>query len=89
MQVRGFVWSQEVQGKVAEKHRLSRTEVEEAFHGPNRVRRVRRRTYGLYGRSEAGRYIMVLFGFRGGLAYIASARDMEPDERRYYRRELN
>ncbi|OIQ54298.1 hypothetical protein MORE_12670 [Moorella thermoacetica] len=41
--------------------------------------------YRLLGRTEAGRHLAVIFIYKGhGRAYLVTARDMTPAERRYY-----
>ncbi|MGB9887759.1 MAG: BrnT family toxin [Moorellales bacterium] len=76
------------------RHSVTREEVwEAAFNDPrNIVQRLkattpgaRRRIYRLLGRTEAGRYLAVIFIYRGrGQAYLVTARDMTEAERRYY-----
>lgn len=77
------------------KHFVTPEEVEEAvYDDPGRViQRLkaaeydpRRMVYRLLGRTEAGRYLAVIFIYKGrGRAYLVTARDMTPAERRYYR----
>lgn len=77
------------------KHSVAPEEVEEAvYDDPGRVvQRLkasesdpRKMVYRLLGRTEAGRYLAVIFIYKGrGRAYLVTARDMTPAERRYYR----
>jgi len=73
------------------KHRLSVEEVEEALLSGALFRRVRRgRIKGedvflAYGRTLAGRYLLVVFVFKKQeTALVISARDMTGSEERYY-----
>lgn len=76
------------------KHSVNPEEVwEAAFDDANRlVQRLesttsgpKRMVYRLLGRTEAGRYLLIIFIYRGGgRAYLVTARDMVQAERRYY-----
>lgn len=81
-----FEWSDVVEEKVFVKHGLTRDEVEEAFfyQGLRRLKARGRRI--LLSRTEAGRYVMVVYQLRSATARIISARDMTLSERRRYQR---
>lgn len=85
--IEGFVWRDWVVEKITEKHGVDPEEVEEAFFNPPyKVRRARSSKYQMFGRSEDGRYLFVVFVWRGRQIRIITARDMTDAERRYYRR---
>lgn len=56
------------------------------FNPPYKVRRSSSGKYLLYGHSEGGRCLFVVFAWDGQLVRIISARDMTPAERRYWER---
>ncbi len=83
--IEGFIWLDWVVEKLIEKHGVDPEEVEEAFFNrPYKVRKASSGKYLLYGRSNDGRYLFVVFAWEGGRVKVISARDMEPAERRYY-----
>lgn len=83
-----IVWTPQVEEKVQRKHGLALHEVEEACLGPvTHIRRARYGRYALFGRSEAGRYVLVIFEKLGpGKIGIITARDMTDSERDLYER---
>lgn len=83
--IEGFIWLDWVVEKLIEKHGVDPEEVEEAFF--NRTYKVRKASSGkylLYGRSNEGRYLFVVFAWEDRRVKVISARDMAPAERRYY-----
>lgn len=87
MEIEKLVWNPRTQKKVAEKHGLSRWEVEEVFFGDYQIRRSGNLYYA-YGQSAAGRYIFVVFLYLGrDRAQVVTARDMTQKERRLYQKE--
>jgi uncharacterized DUF497 family protein len=69
--------------KIVVKRAVSFQEVEEACYGPHVGRRGRDGVSLLYGRSAAGRYLVVVLAPRGrGVWVVVTARDMTPSERR-------
>ncbi len=85
--VEGFVWFDWVVDKIIDKHGVQPTEVEECFfNSPYKTRHVQRDKHQLFGRSDNGRYLFVVFAWEGHLARIITARDMTASERRYYGR---
>lgn len=78
--------SEAVEDKLAVKHGVTLSEIDDCFYGdnPRSFRRGRAGSYALYSRSDAGRYLIVFFYLREGTAHIATARDMERTERRWY-----
>lgn len=84
-----FDWLPELEEKIIAKHGLQPYEVEECFFDPNlKLRTAQDGKYYLYGRSESGQYVFVVFAFkriRNKLfARPISARIMTSKERRYY-----
>jgi uncharacterized DUF497 family protein len=81
-----FRWPPGVEDKVYAKHGLVREEVEEAFFHPQqrRLRAGGRRV--LLSRSEAGRYILVVYKVEADVATVITARDMTQSERRRFGR---
>ena len=84
--VERFQWSDVVEEKVFVKHSLTRDEVEEAFFYPDLRRLKARGRRILLSRTEAGRYVMVVYQLGNRTARIISARDMTLSERRRYQR---
>ncbi len=81
-----FRWPPGIEEKVLVKHGLLRHEVEECFFNQEQERRRSRDRRVLLGRSDAGRYVMVVYIMEHRVATIISARDMTESERRRYRR---
>ncbi|MCP3959787.1 MAG: BrnT family toxin [bacterium] len=91
MRFEEVIWREQFLDKIARKHRLDPGEVEEVLHGRPLVRRQERGRrkgqdlYAVYGRTDAGRHIVVfLIRKAPGVAMPISARDMTPKERRSY-----
>jgi uncharacterized DUF497 family protein len=85
--IEGFIWLDWVVEKLAEEHGVEPEEAEEAFFNPPyKVRRAGSGKYLLYGRSEAGRYLFIVFVWEGRQVKVISARDMNKSERRFYQR---
>ena len=93
MYIDDFVWLTEIADKVATKHRVTPDEVEEVFFNDPRFRFVEsgyrsgEDVYSAGGQTDAGRYLIVFFIYKGdNTALILSARDMDAAERRRYER---
>lgn len=85
--IEGFIWEEWVLDKLDWKHGVYPQEVEEAFFNPPyKVRRTGDGKYLLYGRSESGRYLFVVFVWEAQSVKVITARDMTPKERRFYGR---
>ncbi len=85
--VEGFIWAEWVVDKLDWKHSLAPDEVEEAFFNPPyKIRRTKGKKYLLYGRSYDGRYLFIVFAWKGKQVKVISARDMTAAERRYFNR---
>jgi len=84
--VEGFHWPPGIEDKIHARHGLEPEEVEEGFfYRGSRVRRVGER-YLLFSRTQAGRYIVVVYVQTGRIATVITARGMTPQERRLFRR---
>jgi len=84
--VSGFEWDD---GNIfhIERHEITPEEVEEVFAGDHKVRRTRQRRYIALGETLDGRLAFVVFQrLSGGLVRVITARDMDPTERRRFRR---
>lgn len=93
MKISEILWLQKIVDKIEVKHALSTEEVEEVFANNPKYRFVEQGKvdgeplYAALGRTDAGRYVIVLFIFKpGSRALIISARDMDRKERRLYGR---
>ena len=84
MRIAGFEWDDGNWDKNL-KHGVTDDEAEEPFYNRHKIRRAGDLYY-LYGVTDAGRYLFIVFARKGNLARIISARDMTASERRYYRR---
>jgi uncharacterized DUF497 family protein len=83
---RTFDWDEWNVAHVA-RHGLEPSDVEEACRGNVVVVRGRRGSYLAYGRTGAGRYVLVVLRSYGrGVARVLTARDMTPTERQLYHR---
>ncbi|MBI4639843.1 MAG: BrnT family toxin [Candidatus Tectomicrobia bacterium] len=91
MKITGIIWLQKIVDKLSSKHRMTQDEVEQAFVNNPQYRFLERGkiegedVYAAYGRTDAGRYVTVIFIRKfGNRALIISARDMDRKERRQY-----
>ena len=93
MYIDDFVWLTEIASKVATKHRVTPDEAEEVFFNNPRYRfvesghRAGEDVYSAGGQTDAGRYLIVFFIYKGdNTALILSARDMDAAERKRHER---
>lgn len=93
MKIEGIIWLDHVVDKLISKHSVETYEVEELLTGNPKFRFVEKGerkgedVYMALGRSEAGRYLTVLFIRKQNReVLILSARDMANKERRIYGR---
>ena len=93
MKIENFIWLSHIVDKLAFKHHVETSEVEEVFDIKPKIRLVGKGerkgedVYMALGQSEAGRYLAVLFIHKkNNEALILSARDMAKKERRQYGR---
>lgn len=88
MLILAFEWDDANREHVA-RHRVDSEEVEEAFAGKHHVFKSRYARYALLGRSAIGRYLFVVFEYKGaGVARTITARDMTLEETRLYWRKI-
>ncbi len=82
-----FEWDARNVGHIA-RHGVRPEETEEAFFGGPLFRRARKSLKAVFGRTDAGRYLFVVFVVKpGGVVRVVTAHDMTAAERRYYRRD--
>ena len=93
MKIENLIWLSDIIDKLTFKHDVDISEVEEVFDNRPKIRFVQngdRKGEDLYialGRSEAGRYLAVIFiSKKNNDALIVSARDMAKKERKQYER---
>lgn len=87
VEIERLIWDQKTLEKLVTKHQVTRQEVEEVFRDDPYIRRWSS-VYHAYGRTQAGRYLFVVFIYlKPGQARIITARDMTNRERRLYQRE--
>ncbi len=91
MLINGFIWREDIIDKLAWKHNVTPDEVEEVFTGNPRFIRIEKgkvdgeNLYNALGQTMSGRYLAVFFIYkRSRQALIATAREMNGKERRYY-----
>lgn len=91
MKIEGVIWLREIADKLAFKHNVETYEVEEVLNNKPKFRFVEKgerkgeNVYLALGRTNAGRYLAVLFIHkRTKEALILSARDMASKERKQY-----
>jgi len=91
VRIEGIVWVPEIVDKLASKHNVTRREVEEVLSGnpkfrfTEKGRRLGEDVFLALGRTEAGRYLAVLFIYKVSReALILSAREMQRKERKQY-----
>lgn len=85
--IEGFEWLDWVVGKIWVKHGVDPVEVEECFSNrPQKVRRMQEGKYQLFGQTDSGRYLFVVFAWQGRYIRVITARDMDKDERAAFRR---
>lgn len=91
MYIADIIWLPEIIDKLAWKHDVLPEEVDQVLFGNPLYRKVQRghipdeHVYAAYGRSHAGRYLIVFFVYKVNReALILSAREMDRKERRLY-----
>jgi uncharacterized protein len=91
LRILDIIWHEKFVAKINTKHGIITEEVEEVLFGAPHVRfaekgRVKgEHLYAAYGRTAAGRYLVVFFVHkRGSAALPITAREMTRAERRYY-----
>jgi uncharacterized DUF497 family protein len=91
MRIEGVIWLRKIVDKLASKHNVGVHEVEETLRNQARIfflekgERAGEDVYMALGRTDAGRYLAVLFIHKAAEeVLILSARDMAPKERKRY-----
>lgn len=88
MLIRGFEWDDGNVLHLALGHGIEPTEAEEVFAVAPVFRRTRRGHYAAFGRTRAGRLLVMVFEKRPkGLIRVITGWDMDVAERRYYLRQ--
>ena len=86
MVVSGFEWDDDNIFHI-QRHEFTPEDVEEVFAGDHKVRRTRQKRYIALGKTLDGRLAFVVFRrLSGGLVRVITARDMDANERRLFRR---
>jgi uncharacterized protein len=91
MNIEGIIWLRAVVDKLAFKHHVEPDEVEQVFNNKPKIRFIEKGerkgedVYMALGRTDAGRYLAVLFIYKKTKeALVLSARDMADKERKQY-----
>ena len=88
MRIDGFEWDEANAVKNIIRHNTYPSEIEETFYNRYKLRRTEQERYLLYGITDAGRYLFVVFIFKKkkdqNIARVISVRDMTQREKRYY-----
>ena len=85
--IEGFIWLDWVVDKIIQKHGVAPEEVEQAFFKPPyRIRRAAGNKYLFLSRTDAGRYLAIVFVWQGRNIRVVTARDMDESERQLFRR---
>ena len=91
MQIDDIIWSNRIINKVASKHGVAVSEVEEVFYNRPKFRKAENGKlnnedlYFAYGRTDSGRYLVIMFIYKKNKdALIVTARDMDLKERKRY-----
>lgn len=83
--IEGFVWREWVIEKLVARHSVTPDEVEEVFfNSPVKVRKASSGKYLLYGASDSGRHLFVVFAWDESRVRVITARDMTKAERRFF-----
>jgi uncharacterized DUF497 family protein len=91
MNITHIIWLTRFVDKIESKHGVSTDEVEEMLTNHPRIQRIERGVlededlYRATGQTEAGRFLVVFFIYKGrGRALVISARDVSQRERKNY-----
>ena len=88
MKIKGFEWDEGNVLHLELKHGIIPQEAEEVFALSPLVKKTRKRHYAAFGRTRAGRLLIVIFGVNSdNYARIITAWDMKKSERQYYKRQ--
>lgn len=89
---KSFEWDEGNRGKNL-KHNVTDKETEETFFDPKaRFKKAKRERYALFGRTEEGRYLFVIFELKGksltgdyDIVRVISAREMTKAHKKFYK----
>lgn len=85
MRISGFEWDDGNELHLALRHGIEPEEAEELFAQTPLIRKTKRGHYAAFGRSQAGRLLVIVFEVNpGGIARVITGWDMSAAERRYY-----
>ena len=91
MKIEGVIWYRDVVDKLIWKHNVLHEEVEQVFRNRPKFKMIEKgrakneNLYSALGRTNAGRYLIVLFIYKVTKeALIVTARDMDSKERKNY-----
>jgi len=91
LKIQKLIWKEPFLDKIVAKHDVKESEVEEVLFSEPHIRLAEKgrvkgeHLYFAYGQTDSGRYLIILFIWKGqGSALPISARDMTAAERRYY-----
>ncbi len=87
MHFREIECSEAVAEKIQSKHGVEPSEVEEVLADDPQARRAGRELYSVSGRTDSGRYLVILLHDLGdGVGRLVTAREMDASERRAHRK---
>ena len=90
MRIAGFEWDEANTIKNVTRHNTYPYEIEETFYNRYKLRKTKQDRYLLYGITDAGRYLFIVFIFKKksdkNIASVISAREMTQKEKRYYQK---
>lgn len=86
LRIAGFEWN-DWNIEHIDKHGVTPQETEEACYNQPVSRKAKQRLYILYGQTDAGRYLFIVFRYiSGDIVYVITARTMTKNEQKYYRK---
>ncbi len=86
IKIRDFEWDENNILHLTLRHGIEPEEAEEVLAISPVVRRTKKGHYAAFGRTHAGRLLVVIFEKKIDLALVITGWDMKTSERRYYRR---
>ena len=85
MEIKNFEWDEGNILHLELKHGITSQEAEEVFAESPLFKRTKKGQYAAFGRTRAGRLLVVIFGMRPGRsARVITAWDMKKSEKGYY-----
>jgi len=81
-----FEWDEFNELKLLDRHNVTRDEAEECFYNRHRIKRAGLNIYYLYGQTDEGRYLFLVYEIRNDSGIrIYSARELTKEERGKFR----